>query len=395
MKIVWISHSGTLGGAEKCLWEAAKGIVAKGHEVHAVLPARGTLVSPLESASISVSVVPYIWWAGWGEWRSVNYRARRLLRNLFTWPKVLAALNKIQPDLVVTNTISVPSGALAARWADIPHVWYIHEFGQEDHNIFFDFGNSLSFSLIDKLSDKVVVNSAAVLRKFQPHISSSKLRLIYYAVDTPLPPPEPCTLEKSDKAFKLVLVGLINPGKRQEEAIQAVSLLHKKGLDMRLTLVGSRLTEYELHLRRLVQDTGIERLVDFVAFTDNPFPYVASADVALMCSQNEAFGRVTVEAMKLGKPVIGANSAGTAELIQDGITGLLYQSGDAEDLARKVETLYYNHTLLAEMSKSAQQWSNQMFTSERYTTSLLEVFEDAIADHRQRSSYPRANTQIS
>jgi glycosyltransferase involved in cell wall biosynthesis len=49
--------------------------------------------------------------------------------------------------------------------------------------------------------------------------------------------------------------------------------------------------------------------------------------------RGEGFGRVTVEAMKVGRPVVGANGGGTVELIRDGWNGLFYRLGDAVDLA--------------------------------------------------------------
>ena len=56
-----------------------------------------------------------------------------------------------------------------------------------------------------------------------------------------------------------------------------------------------------------------------------------------MCSRAEAFGRVTVEAMKLGLPVIGAARGATPELVRDGWNGLLYAHGDANELAGKID----------------------------------------------------------
>ena len=54
---------------------------------------------------------------------------------------------------------------------------------------------------------------------------------------------------------------------------------------------------------------------------------IEQADIGLTCSRNEAFGRTTVEALLMGKPVIGTNTGGTVDLISDGVDGLLYPPG--------------------------------------------------------------------
>jgi glycosyltransferase involved in cell wall biosynthesis len=379
MRILWISHEPGLAGAELSLAEAARGLQEQGHQVHVVVPARAQLADLLTAAGIPVSAVHYTWWVGSGARRAVIYRLRRLLRNLLAWKKLSSLLGELRPDVVVSNTLAICAGAFVSRWADVPHVWYVHElFGKEGHGLFFDAGDSVSLSLMNRLSDRILVNSQAVRRQFQVWIPPQKLRMIYYAVEVP---PVPRSSDRTDNSFRLIHVGRLSPGKRQEDAIRAVSLLAKKGLDVRLTLVGSEQPEYGASLRELARELGIADFVEFVSFTEDPFSVVAASDVALMCSRGEGFGRVTVEAMKLGKPVIGAQSGGTAELIQDGGNGFLYRLADAEDMATKIETLYHDRRRVCEMGRQAQEWSQRTFTLERYASGLIDVFQEAIDCH--------------
>jgi glycosyltransferase involved in cell wall biosynthesis len=107
-----------------------------------------------------------------------------------------------------------------------------------------------------------------------------------------------------------------------------------------------------------------------------------------MCSRGEPFGRVTVEAMKQGVPVVGAASGGTIEIIQDGVTGLLYQLGDAEDLAAKIEILHWDRELLGRMGQEAHRWANSTFSLKKYTADLLRVFREAIAGNMDVPNKP-------
>jgi hypothetical protein len=85
------------------------------------------------------------------------------------------------------------------------------------------------------------------------------------------------------------------------------------------------------------------------------------ADALLMCSRCEALGRVTIEAMLLGKAVIGANTGGTPELITNGVTGLLYQYGDIEDLKRAIRQLAADRALRARLGAAARAFAERQF----------------------------------
>jgi glycosyltransferase involved in cell wall biosynthesis len=376
LRIVWISHTGSLlGGAQRSMLEAVPGLIEKGVEVHAVLPSTGELADEFKRLGIPIHIIPYTWWVR-DKYRGKAFnRLKRLVRNVYLAKQLSEFLKKTAPDVVVSNTLTIPTGAFAAKWAGFPHVWYVQEmFGQQGHGLYFDLGESLSLSLMNKLSALIVVNSKAVLENLKSHIPPTKLRLVYYAVEVPQ---QPARLEGESRTLRLIQVGNFTPGKRQAEAIRALAGLVKKGLKVHLTLLGSDNSDYGGKVRDLSRDLGVSQHVDFVAFTNDPFPHVAKADIALMCSRGEAFGRVTVEAMKLGKPVVGANSAGTAELISDGATGLIFQTSDPEDLERKIEVLYNDRRLLKQMGRNAQAWAMQQFSRENYVSGLLEIFQEA------------------
>jgi glycosyltransferase involved in cell wall biosynthesis len=373
MRVVWVAHDhGLNAGAELCLWEDVKGLVAAHHDVRVVAPAFGKLTERLQECGIPVSVIHYSWWMH----SSFRLPVKRMWRNLQAAAKIAELLGEIQPDVVITNTLTIPVGALAARRAHVPHLWYIHEFGREDHGLKFDLGSSVSLAIIRRLSKKVIVNSTAVREKFRCRIPEHQLRVLHYAVDVPSCPGRG---PQSDEPFRLILVGRICPGKRQEDAIRAVASLNRKGIRPHLGLLGNENVGYGAFLRNLARELGVADQIEFIPFTDDPFTHIADAHVALVCSKSEAFGRVTIEAMKQGKPVVGANIGGTSELINDGVTGLLYQPMDAEDLGRKIEALYRNRPLLRTMGNNALGWSIRTFNLEAHMSALVAILKEAAA----------------
>jgi glycosyltransferase involved in cell wall biosynthesis len=277
----------------------------------------------------------------------------------------------IDPQILITNTITIPTGALVAKLCRIPHIWYFHEFGEKDHNLVFDLGPRFSFWFINHTSVEIIVNSKSVYQYFRTYIPLTKLSLVFYSVDVALPQ----VRAPLPSGFNLVMAATIAPGKGQHEAIEAVHILRSKGVDIHLTLVGGHRHAYSIQIRELIKKYDLGDAVHILGHSDRPLSYLSAADVVLVCSSNEAFGRVTIEAMKLSAPVIGAKAAGTQDLIQDGLTGLLYESGNPEQLAEKIEYLYSNPELRTRLGEKGRDWAVSTFTVDAYTSGLLEVMK--------------------
>ncbi len=71
------------------------------------------------------------------------------------------------------------------------------------------------------------------------------------------------------------------------------------------------------------RERGLERLVTFLGFQQNPWRFIARADVFVLTSTYEGFGNVLIEAMACGTPVVATRSPGTVEIIEHGANGLL------------------------------------------------------------------------
>jgi glycosyltransferase involved in cell wall biosynthesis len=377
VRILCLSHSGGVGGAERCLVEAIDSLAERGHEVHVVLPEDG----PLRQSLTSAAGVKVCWSNRWvtGPVPPLLVRGRWLMYNALDASRAIADLaRRIDADLLLTNTLLMPAGAFAARRAGLPHVWFLHEFGIEDHELAFHFRRRPTLALMSRLTDLFLVNSAALRRHFAQWLPSERLRQIHYAVDVPKDVPS----EKHGGRFRLVLVGHLHRGKGQHDAIAAVGRLSREGFDVELDLVGSGSPEYSRRLRNLAGDMGVEDRVHFVEFRQNPLGLVAGADVALMCSRSEALGRVTVEAMKLGLPVVGGAAGATPELVRDGWNGLLYEPGDVEALSDRIKLLYNDRAESSAMGRRGQAWAMETFNREVYGSELEDAFETVATARR-------------
>jgi glycosyltransferase involved in cell wall biosynthesis len=372
LRVLWFSHTAKLGGAELGILDAARALRNTGVQLHVVLPDEGPLQERLEQLEVSTSVVPYGWWMSGLD--SSRWHRSNLMRfaRPSQWRRALAAIDRVEPDVVVSNTATIAVGAVAARVRRVPHVWYLREFGAEDHRLRFDLGERFSYRAIDRLSSVVIVVSEGVGRHVARFGLGSKVRQVRYGIQVP---PTVTPAVRPEDTFLLTQIATVTASKGQHIAVRALQELAEKGYDVHLRLVGSVEKAYGHEIQRLAKAGGVERRVEITGFRD-PYPDIAASDAVLMCSRMEAFGRGTVESMKLGKPVIGSASGATRELIRDGWNGLLFRPGDSSDLADKIKLLYDDPALQRTLGENASEWSNERFSAENYATDLLKIFRE-------------------
>jgi len=378
MRICFVSHSSVLGGAEKALLELVTTLKEKDVCSVVVLPSYGLFSDELRNLGIDFLVSKYWWWVSKDPvlWK----RIARSTLNFFSLFFIAYKIKKYNIDLVCSNTLTISVGMFVAKLLKIPHMYFIHEFGEEDHGLKFDIGKKLSLHLMNKLSVGIVCNSNTVANKFSKYFNKRKLFIVYQSVSV-----EPFgynseaqvrTISESKiDQLNCVIVGSLQEGKRQEDAILAVSELKRKGLNVFLEIVGDGNPDYKQYLLNLVRKNNLKNCVNFHGYVNSPFSIILNSDVLLMCSRYEAFGRVTVEGMLLGKPVIGAKSGGTLELIKDGFNGLLYTVGDYHELSEKIEYIYFHREEALKMGENGFNRASRIFTKENYSESFIKTID--------------------
>lgn len=376
MKICFVSHYGEKAGATLMLLRLVDGLRARGVECCVLLPWDGSLREEFASRGIAHAIFPYRGWA------HLHGPLRDRLRDLWGLRQlgpVVTQLRRWKVDLVVTNTSTVPLGALAALVLRKPHVWYIHEFGRADHGLSFYLGYTLTGKLISGLSKSVIVNSRAVGDFFSRYIPPEQIKVIYCGVDSPRQDGIREGLHDHPGPPRLVMMGTYHPGKGHRVAIKALRRLADQQVKAELVFAGIIADRpYFESLKQAAVECNVQSSVSFETYRDDPGTLMAEADIVLMCSRSEAFGLVTVEAMKMGKPVVGARSGATPELIQEGVTGLLYEPDVDADLADKVRFLLENPAAAKSMGENARRAADLRFSIETYVDAMLQVFSEAV-----------------
>lgn len=389
MRICFISHSGRLGGAETILLETIEILHERGIECRVILPAVGEFSNCLTNLGIPFAILPVPWW--------VSSRKLSLLAQIKSAKRIAVAVLRTavqvwrwRCDAVYSNTITVCTGALAAAMLRRPHVWHIQEFGSEDHDLMFHFGESRSVRLVGYLSTSCIALSKALRTKFATHIAPAKISVVYPSMHIAITKNARYlashVLLPAAGVFRCVIVGRLAQGKRQEDAIQAVACLLEDGINTELIIVGAGDPVYQQRLEELVSLKKLREQVTFVGQVPDASPFLATSDVLLMCSRSEGFGRVTIEGMLAGKPVIAARSGASPELVQEGSTGLLYAVGDPRDLALKIRRLCGDREYAETLGRNAKCWSGTVFTKERYAMEMLPLLNSLQHGTRSKSS---------
>lgn len=92
----------------------------------------------------------------------------------------------------------------------------------------------------------------------------------------------------------------------------------------------------------------------------------------------EVFGLSIIEAFAMGKPVIGANIGAIPELVKDNQTGLLFEPGNAKELALKIDSLYNNDSWVVEMGENARGLVEDKLNADLHYQKMVEVYENLI-----------------
>jgi len=330
----------------------------------------------LDRDGIPYAIFPYQTWLHQGVW---HLTIRRGIRNIRTVPSLARQLDRWGIDIVCTNSAAAPPvGALAAKLRGIPHIWFLHEFVKREYDVAYPLGIRLSCKVMAWLSRYVLVCSQALEDYYAPYIARQQLRVVYQAVHLSGCPSEQerHLLQIGRPAPKLLLVGTLCEGKRQIDAIRALGHLARQGIGAELLLVGSAFPSYLEQLKAAVLENGVDGAVHFYGYVEGAAALMKEADVVLSCSLWESFSRVTVEAMRAGKPIVAARHAGTAELVRDGFSGLLFTPGDHTELAAKIRQLIENPELAQRLGENGRQWAETQFSVEKYAERVLQILLD-------------------
>lgn len=361
MKILFLDQSGKLGGAELFLLDLAKFSQNNGL---VVLFEDGLFRQRLEQEQIPVKVLT-----------TTPFKVRKKsnffqnLGSLNTLIPLVSQVSKIASnyDVIYANTQkALVVGALASPVSRRPLVYHLHDILSPEH--FSPINRRLAVMLANRFASVVIANSQATQLAFiEAGGQPDKTRVIYNGFSS-----EQYQVEVDGKNLrqKLNLEGRfvvghfsrLSPWKGQHILLEALA---KCPNDVTALFVGDAIfgeDKYAQDLQKKTEELGLKERVQFLGFQTDVIPLMQVCDLIAHTSiLPEPFGRVIVEAMLCGRPVIATGEGGVKELIESEKTGWLFKTGNVEELAEKIVAIKEQPETVQQIAEQAQIQARQRF----------------------------------
>ena len=381
LRVVYVGHVAQLSGGEIALLRLIDAL----HEVdaHVILAEPGPLVERLQTAGVSVEVLPM-------RERTRNLRKDRVRpgrlpitamidATIYTF-RLARRLRALRPDLVHTNTLKAGIyGSLAARLARVPVVWHVRD------RIASDYLRRpavlLIRGLIATLPAGVIANSESTRATLWR--TRADTRVVYSLVSDPVIWHSLHYDHTRRDDFVVGMVGRIAPWKGQHVFLQAFAKAFGSGTEVAVivgdAMFGVAEERYGDELRELATQLEIAERVEFRGFREDVWAELDLMDILVHASITpEPFGQVIVEAMLAGVPVVAVDSGGPAEIVTDGTDGLLYPAGDVDALAQALQQLRNDPGLRARLSDAGRVRAER-FSPQAAAKSVMALYERVLA----------------
>ncbi|MDD6853763.1 MAG: glycosyltransferase [Prevotella sp.] len=285
--------------------------------------------------------------------------------------EALALLRERKIDIVHSASSAVTLGFWLSRELKAKHVWHIREFIDLDFGTRPVIGFSLTKAMIHR-ADYAIAITKAVFKHWKLDKMNNRSTVLWNAVRSE----HEISYCKDKENYFLFCSAQLTKEKGVFTAIRAfiASGISKKGY--KLKIIGeAQDPAVRLELSNMLDLLDCRKNIDFLGFQNDVKPYMCKAKGLLMTSFNEAMGRTTVEAMFYGCPVIGRNSGGTAEIIDNKVNGFLFNT--EQECANLIRNLSERTPINIINNAFAHVKDN--FTEETYGVKIKDIYKKVLA----------------
>lgn len=234
-----------------------------------------------------------------------------------------------------------------------------------------------------QLAGHVLANSGAIVRDIEHAyglaLAPARYRVVPHGIDHVVPAPRP-----ADGKVELLFVGRFEQRKGVDLLLDVLPALMQRHPGLHATLAGDNAINFDgagaLKDRFLAQHARapwLER-VRFPGVVDDAELHrlYRECDLFVGPSRYESFGLVFLEAMRYGKPCVGTRIGGIEEVVDDGMTGLLFTMGDAGELQEKVQALLASPALRERLGDAALAAFGERFSTETMATRVAQAYAE-------------------
>lgn len=376
MKILFLDQSGKPGGAELCLMDTAKpyrdsclvGLFADGPFKHLLeqqhIPVQVLATEPIQVRKESSFI--------------------QGLGSLSQLAPLIAQVVRLSGkyDLIYANTQkALVVGALASFLTRRPLVYHLHDILSADH--FSRTNRRLAVTLANSFASLVIANSKATQAVFVEAGGRSNITdVVYNGFEPKFYQNHKFDIQQLrqqlgfDGRFLVGQFSRLSPWKGQHILLEALAQCPE---DVTAILVGDALfgeQDYVQQLHKQVEKLGLEERVQFLGFRSDIVSLMVACDLVTHTSTApEPFGRVIVEAMLCGRPVVATQAGGAVELVENGKTGWLVPPGDPVKLAATIVACRTHPEHTAVVAHQAQSQASRCFDLTAINQQIAQLLE--------------------
>jgi len=379
-RVLFVDHAASLGGAELYLFDVA---TAFRDQCEVAVFEEGPFTAKLRESGVCTRIVQA------SQGLSAVRRDSNLISLVTTLPAVarqsiqLAQL-ALDFDVLFANSQKALIVCALAGWrAGRPVIWNLHDMLTADH--FSSINRRLAVAVANAFTERVIVNSEATRQSLVESGGRVETSTVYNGIDA-----SAFAMDASDTRLKIraqlgvhedqPLVGVFSrlaPWKGQHILIDALADLS----DVHAVFVGDALFGndqiYADALREQCRSAGLHDRVHFVGFQNNVAQWMHAVDIVAHTSTSpEPFGRVVVEGMLAGRPVVAAAAGGVLEIIEDGKTGRLVAPGDSSELAEVLRALFECPSKRQSLARAGESHAREAFSREQMVDGIRSVIQE-------------------
>ncbi|MDR3636192.1 MAG: glycosyltransferase [Isosphaeraceae bacterium] len=381
--VLFLHHTSVLGGAERSLLDLVGELDRSRFSPIVVLPGNGPLADSFRALHVPVRYLAL----------------RRITRTLTPWALTVTLASVLITTVALThlmwrarvravhaNSMSALIFARPAAWLmRRPLIWHVRDFVPGGRFV--------------RISTAGCAYVIAISRAIRAHLQRTlhvraKIVLIYNGLDVEaaVRAGQPTVGWASfDKNLKVVaMAGQFVPWKKHAVFIEAAALVHRTYPDARFVVAGGDLFAdhpgYRAELEALATRLGLGECLTFLGFVDDLPAHLPGVACLVLPSEREPFGRVLIEAMAAGRPVIAISRDGPAEIVRDRVDGFLTEPGSATGIAEAVSRILADPVLADSMGSRGRERVGRKFTLDRTAARFQRVLDAALTAGNARGA---------
>ncbi|HUB73646.1 MAG TPA: glycosyltransferase family 4 protein [Solirubrobacteraceae bacterium] len=368
MRVLAVSSSGRLGGAELALCEILRRRPAEA-EVYALVVGEGPLAARMHEIGVPA-------------WVATAHQRRPSPRSLGAFTRsLLELLRRVRPQVVLAAGVKAAFlAAPGARLGGVPIVW---------QKVDLSLDSQLSLPLAALVDGVVSVSEAAAAS-----LGPLRERRLLDVVGTPVALPEMDYELADERAPAIGTLGSLIPYKGHHHIVRAAALLVEEFPDLRVVLAGAPVAEhprYPEELERLAAELGIARNVEIAGFVHDVTPLLSSLRVYVNATHRdergfglEGLSGGMLEAAWIGLPVVASRGGGNAEALLEGVSGTLVEPRDPAAIAGATARYLRDAALARTAGEAGRRFVRERFAAEAVAGRVYRALQAVAKDDGRR-----------